>query len=253
MSGDVIIEMREVAVPFRRNSEIATVEGMNWTVRAGEFWIVGGPQGSGKSDLVFMLAGLTKPLRGSYTLYGRDMAARFGDEFAESRRRVGMVFDDSRLLNHLTLSDNIALPVRYHHDLHAVDADEWVGELMRATGVEEYAGNTPSTVAWHWRRRAALARALSLRPEVLFLENPLRGLDARQVRWWLNFLAQLDRGHELMRGRPTTIVATADEFRPWAEVKAHFASLNARQFTVTGETMPSDDVPLSPVVAGEGI
>ena len=72
MNAEPIIEMRDVMVPSRRDSESPTIENVNWTVREREFSIVGGPQGSGKSDLIFMLAGLTKPLSGSYSLYGQD-------------------------------------------------------------------------------------------------------------------------------------------------------------------------------------
>jgi ABC-type transporter Mla maintaining outer membrane lipid asymmetry ATPase subunit MlaF len=224
-----------------RDLSSVVVKDTNWKVAPGDFWVVGGLQGAGKSDLIFMLAGLTKPIRGSYTLLGQNMGARFGDEFLPSRVRIGMVFDDSRLLNHLTFAENIALPVRYHENLHAADADGWVEALLKAVHILDFAQNTPSTVAWHWRRRAALARALAMRPEILFLENPLRGLDWRHTAWWIDFLQRLWRGHDLMRGRPLTIVASTDEFRPWRQAGAQFAVLREQRFEVAGESMPEDD------------
>jgi len=253
MNAEIILELRDVTVPSRRDAEAASIESVNWSVRAHEFWIVGGLHGTGKSDLVFMLAGLTKPLRGAYTLFGQDMGERFGDEFLANRLRVGMVFDDERLLNHLTLAENVALPARYHHNLHADEAADWGEALLKATGVLEFANHTPGTVARHWRRRAALARALALRPEVLFLENPLRGLDWHHTAWCIDFVQRLWRGHDLMSGKPMTVVTSTDEFRPWREAGAQFATLHGRKFEVAGAAVPADDAGGAMAAVAEGV
>jgi ABC-type transporter Mla maintaining outer membrane lipid asymmetry ATPase subunit MlaF len=169
------------------------------------------------------------------------MGQHFGDEFLPHRLRIGMVFDDARLLNHLTFAENVALPACYHHNLHAAEAEAWTTALLKATDIVEFANNTPSVVGRHWRRRAALARALALRPEVLFLENPLRGLDARHTAWWVNFVQALWRGHDLVRGKSMTIVASADEFRPWRNSGAQFATVHEKKFEVCGKVAPEDD------------
>jgi ABC-type transporter Mla maintaining outer membrane lipid asymmetry ATPase subunit MlaF len=249
MNGDVIFELRDVAVPSRRDADIESIPKMNWSVRKHEFWIVGGLQGAGKSDLMFMLAGLTKPIDGCFTLFGQDMGQHFGDEFLPNRLRIGMVFDDARLFNHLTIAENVALPARYHHNLTAEEVEAWTVALLRATDVLEFASNTPSMVSRQWRLRAALARALALKPEVLFLENPLRGLDARHTAWWLTFVQQLWRGHDLMSGKPMTIVASTDEFRPWRSSGAQFATLHDRKFEVIGDVAPEDDIRMARVLA----
>ena len=247
MSAEAIFDLGDVTVPSRRDSDIAVVPGVNWSVGAGQFWVIGGLQGAGKSDLMFMLAGLTKPLTGTYTLLGQDMGQHFGDEFLPNRLRVGMVFDDARLLNHLTIAENVSLPARYHHDLHADEADAWTIALLKATDILEFASNTPGMLGRHWRRRAALARALALRPEVLFLENPLRGLDARHSGWWIDFVRRLWRGHDLLRGKPVTVVASTDEFRPWRSSGAQFATLHDRKFEIMGDSAPEDDVRMARV------
>jgi len=252
MNDEIIFEMRDVTVPSRRDAEAPSITGVNWTVRKHECWVVGGLQGAGKSDLMFVLAGLTKPLAGSFTLFGQDMTQHFGDEFLPNRRRLGLVFDDARLLNHLTVAENVALPARYHHNLTVEEVEGWTLALLRATDVLAFANSTPSVVARHWRRRAALARALALKPEVLFLENPLRGLDARHTAWWTAFTRELWRGHDLMSGRPMTIVASTDEFRPWRNSGAQFATLHARRFDVLGDTAPEDDTQMTRAVATEG-
>ncbi len=253
MNSEPILDLRDVTVPFRRDAEVVSVKGVNWSVQPGEFWVFGGLQGAGKSDLMFMLAGLTKPLDGSYKLFGQDMGQHFGDEFLPNRLRVGMVFDDARLLTHLTIAENIALPARYHHNLHVDEPQAWVEALMKATGILEFADRTPSVVALPWRRRAALARALALKPEVLLLENPLRGLDGRHTTWWVAFVQKLSHGHDAMSGRPMTIVASTDEFRPWRNSGARFATLHERRFEIVGDTAPDDDVPMARAAMSEGI
>lgn len=253
MSGEPILELRDVAVPARWDAETISIEDVNWTVREDEFWVVGGLQGTGKSDLMLLLAGLQRPARGAYTLFGQDMTQHFGDEFLPCRLRVGLVFDDARLFNHLTIAENVALPARYHNDLHADEAEAWVSALLRATDITEFAGHTPGALARNWRRRAALARALALKPEVLILENPLRGLDARHAAWWIDFVKQLWRGHDLLRGEAMTVILSTDEFRPWREAGAQFAEVEARKFVVIGDRAPEDDLRLPRVVAGEGI
>jgi phospholipid/cholesterol/gamma-HCH transport system ATP-binding protein len=252
MSAETILELNEVAVPSRRDAARVTLDNVNWTVRAHEFWVVNGPQGTGKSDLMFMLAGLTKPDRGRYALLGQNMGEHFGDEFLPNRLRIGFVFDDSRLLNHLTFAENIALPVRYHENLHAGEADGWVEALLKATNTIEFAHNTPSVVPGPWRRRAALARSLALRPEILFLENPLRGLDWRHSAWWIDFVQRLWKGHDLMRGRPMTIVASADDLRPWRDSGAQFATLRDRTLEVAGPGDPEGNILLATGRTGEG-
>lgn len=252
MNGEPIIELRDVAVPARWDAETISLEDVNWTVREDEFWIVGGPQGSGKSDLMFVLAGLNRPARGAYTLLGQDMTQHFGDEFLPCRLRVGMVFEDARLFNHLTIAENVALPARYHSNLHADEAETWVSALLGATDITEFAGYTPGALARNWRRRAALARALALKPEVLILENPLRGLDARHAAWWIDFVKQLWRGHNLLRGEAMTVILSTDEFRPWRAAGAQFAQVEARKFVVLGDRAPEDEFHQPPVAVGEG-
>ncbi len=241
MSAEIIFQLTDVTVPSRRDAERAVVEAVNWEVHKGEFWIVGGLQGSGKSDLVFMLAGLTKPLKGRYELFGQDMGEHFGDEFLPNRLRTGMVFDDSRLFSGLTIAENVSLPVRYHQNLAVEESASWLTALLKETEIVEFADDMPSSVPRNWRVRIALARALALRPEVLFVENALRGVDTRHAAWWVAFIKKLWAGHPLMAGKPMTIVASTDEFRPWRNCGAQFAELEGRKFLTHGETAPADD------------
>jgi ABC-type transporter Mla maintaining outer membrane lipid asymmetry ATPase subunit MlaF len=251
MSGEPIIELKGVSVPSRRDAEIGVMEEVTWTVRAGEFWVTGGVQGTGKSDLAFMLAGLTKPLAGEYLLFGQDMGRHFGEKFLANRLRTALVFDDARLFGTQTVAENVALPVRYHQNLTAEESSTWVAALLEGVECADQAEAMPAAISRSWRRRVALARALALRPEVLFLENPLRGLDARHALWWIDFTTQLWRGHPLMSGKKMTVVATTDEFWPWRNSGAQFAHLRDKTLVETGATFPAEDMRFHPMAAGE--
>jgi ABC-type transporter Mla maintaining outer membrane lipid asymmetry ATPase subunit MlaF len=241
MNPPLVFRLDDVSVPSRRDAERAVIENVNWSVNAGEFWIVGGMQGSGKSDLMFMLAGLTKPLHGCYDLFGQDMGQHFGDEFLPNRLRIGMVFDDARLFGGLTIWENVALPVRYHQNLTAEESASWINALLKETDIAEFADATPGAIPRNWRFRTALARALALRPEVLFIENALRGLDTRHAMWWVDFVIKLWRGHPLMSGKPMTIVASSDQFWPWRNSGAKFAELHGKKFLLRGDAAPVDE------------
>ena len=250
MSDTPILELMDVTVPARRNAEVPSVEHVSWAVKAGEFWVIGGLQGSGKSDFTFMLSGLTKPLAGSFRLFGDDMARHFGDESLPNRLRIAMVFDDARLFASHTIVENVALPVRYHQNLSAEESASWVEVLMKETGVADFASDMPASLSRTWRRRVALARALALKPEVVVLENPLRGLDRWHSSWWVRFATNLVRGHPLMNGRPVTVIASTDEYWPWRNSGATFARLDREGFAVIGGTAPVDDAHFELAEAG---
>jgi len=132
------------------------------------------------------------------------------------------------------VAENIALPLRYHHNLSRVGAAAAVSELLEGTELAPWAESTPGALRRSWQKRAGLARALALKPEVLLVDNPLTGLDPRHVNWWLGFLDQLSKGHSLMQGRPVTLVVTTDDFRPWKGHARQFAILRNRGFVVLG-------------------
>jgi len=124
--------------------------------------------------------------------------------------------------------------LQYAKDMDPEAVAKEVQALLELLDLTAFADVTPANIAPNWRQRAALARALVLKPEVLLLDNPLAGLGARHSQWWLRFLEQLAQGHEHFGGQPLTLVATADDLRPWQQARRKFALLRDKQFIPLG-------------------
>jgi len=228
-----IIEMRGVQVAALRDAALTVLADVNWSVLPGEFWVLAGPQHSGKSDLLLHAAGLMTPAAGSCRVFGCATAA-FGEAQLADRLRVGFVFADGKLFNQLTLAENVALPLRYQKNLASAEAARAVEVLLEHLELAPFAAFTPASLSANWRRRAALARALILQPELLLLDNPLGGLDGHHRSWLVQFLERLWRGHEHFGGRPMSLVVTTGDLRPWRHPHRKFALLDKKKFSVIG-------------------
>jgi ABC-type transporter Mla maintaining outer membrane lipid asymmetry ATPase subunit MlaF len=232
-TGVPAIEMTGVAVSAMRDLETVVAEEINWTVNAGDYWVVAGLHGSGKSDFLMLTGGLIGPRRGQYRFFGEEMPI-FEEARLKERLRLGLVFDGGQLFHDLTVAENVALPLRYHHNLGRAEGTVAVGELLECTELTPWAQSTPGILGRSWQKRAGLARALALQPEVLLVDDPLAGLDPRHVHWWLDFLDQLAKGHPLMHDRPLTLVVTTAEFHQWKGHARQFAVLKNHGFVALG-------------------
>jgi len=230
------IELRGVTVGAMRDVSYIVAADADWTVARGEFWVIAGPQHSGKSDFLMLTAGLMAPVAGSCRLFGRD-TRDFGEAELAERLRVGLVFEGGQLFHHLTIRENVALPLQYHANLSADAAAPEVQALLELMELTPLADITPGNVSGNWLQRAALARALALKPELLLLDNPLGRLDARHRQWWLRFLDQLWRGHDWLGGRPLTLAVTTDDlsrFAGWPDARLKFGLLHDKKFSALG-------------------
>jgi len=173
------------------------------------------------------------PAAGEYHFFGDPMPL-FEDTDTDKRLRMGIVFEGSQLFHHLTVRENLALPLRYHENLSSAEAEADVHRWLEVTGLLPWAERTPGALARNWQKRAGLARALILHPDVLLVDSPLAGLDLRHMHWWMGFLDELNRGHRLLGNRPLTLVLTTADLRPWRGQSRRFATLRDQRFTVLG-------------------
>jgi len=147
-------------------------------LHAGEVLAVAGASGSGKSVLLRAILGLVRPTAGSIAIFGKDIGALEVEEFRLLEARWGVLFQDGALFSSLTVAENIEVPLKERLDLPPPLMDEIAALKLALVGLPpETAGKYPSELSGGMRKRAGLARALALDPEILFLDEPTSGLD----------------------------------------------------------------------------
>ncbi|HVR35980.1 MAG TPA: ATP-binding cassette domain-containing protein [Methylomirabilota bacterium] len=216
--ADPILRLRNVALSHAQRSGEGACATVNWEVWPGDYWLVGALPGSGKSRLLAVAAGLEHPDQGEVSYRGKPYTSLSADALQQTRTRVGMVFEHGgRLFRELTIEENLLTPLRYHFGPKGGGGADWVGTVLSKSGLERLKDRRPAGMGVAYSQRAALARALVLRPEVLLLDNPLALLESSQAHWWIEFLNELSRGADWLDGRPLTLAITTDDLRPWRQ------------------------------------
>ncbi len=168
----IVVEDLEVAYGDR-----VVIEHVNFAVRPGEVFVILGGSGSGKTTLLRNLVGLMRPRSGRILIHGEDFTAMSENERLKIRRKMGMCFQGSALLGSISIADNVALPLREHTKLEESTIDIMTRiklELVGLSGVEDY---LPSELSGGMRKRAGIARAMAMDPEIIFYDEPSAGLD----------------------------------------------------------------------------
>ncbi|MCQ4346284.1 ATP-binding cassette domain-containing protein [Pseudomonas stutzeri] len=151
---------------------------LNFSIRRGEVFVVMGGSGCGKSTLLRHLIGLQAPLAGRVLLHGEDFWAGDADRRAVLQRHFGVLYQSGALWSGMTLRENIVLPLAaYHPDLGQAELDELAALKLALVGLPGCDDLYPAELSGGMRKRAGLARALALDPEVLFFDEPSAGLD----------------------------------------------------------------------------
>jgi phospholipid/cholesterol/gamma-HCH transport system ATP-binding protein len=175
MTAPAAIELEGVAT---RIGGKLVHERIDLRVERGEVMALVGGSGSGKTTLLREILGLERPSAGRVTVLGQDLAEATPEEWAELRRRWGVLFQGGALFTNLTVLENVALPLRELRSLDARLIEELVLQKIVAVGLSvDDAGKLPAELSGGMVKRAGLARALALEPELLLLDEPTSGLD----------------------------------------------------------------------------
>lgn len=196
-----MVRFENVGVRYGLGPEV--LRDLSFSVEPHSFQFLTGPSGAGKTSLLRLLYLSLKPTRGLITMFGQDVATLPKDALAGLRRRVGVVFQDFRLLDHMTTYENVALPLRVLGKEEASFREEVV-ELLRWVGLGERILALPPILSGGEKQRAAIARAVIARPQLLLADEPTGNVDPVLARRLLRLFV------ELHKSGTAVIIATHD-------------------------------------------
>jgi cell division transport system ATP-binding protein len=197
-----LIQFEDVAVRYGRMADV--LSDVTFRLEPGSFHYVSGPSGAGKSSLLKLMYLAMPPTRGRISLFGRDVESLDRNERALLRRMVGVVFQEFRLLNHLTVFENVALPMKISGERPS-RRQAHVKELLEWVGLGSHLHAAPLTLSGGQQQRVAIARAVITRPKLLIADEPTGNMDDRMaVRLMYLF-------EELNRIGTTVVIATHND------------------------------------------
>jgi cell division transport system ATP-binding protein len=197
-----LIRFANVGMRYGAGPEI--LRDINMELAPGSFHFLTGPSGAGKTSLLKLMYLAERPSRGLISLFGRDIATTPRRELPALRRKIGVVFQDFRLIDHLSAFDNVALPLRVA-GLGEDEIREHVTELLRWVGLAEKLNAKPATLSGGQQQRVAIARAVIGRPSMLLADEPTGNVDEELA------LRLLRLFEEMNKLGTTLIIATHSE------------------------------------------
>lgn len=185
-----MLRLESVGLRYGNGPEI--LKDVGFEMRPGDFYFLTGPSGAGKSSLLRLLFLALKPTRGSIEIFGENVGSLTRDKLPPVRRRIGVVFQEFRLLDHLSTFDNVALPLRvmgrseasYRRDV--LDLLDWVG-------LSDQARAYPPVLSGGEKQRAAIARAVIGKPQLLLADEPTGNVDPLLAKRLLHLFLELNR------------------------------------------------------------
>ena len=196
-----VIEVKELVKKY--NGRKAVLDGISFSVSPGDFVMVYGKSGCGKTTLLNVLGGLDRPTSGLVAIDGEDIVDMSEDQLAKLRlRKIGFVFQDFNLLPELTVRENIALPLK----LSKTRDPEKVSEVMEKFDIDQIAGETANKISGGEAQRTAIARAMMNGPKIILADEPTGNLDSENTENVMNIFELVTRDYGT-----TIVLATHDK------------------------------------------
>ncbi len=186
----MVVRLENVTLRYGAGPEI--LSHLNFSLAAGDLRFLAGKSGSGKSTLLRLLFLKLKPASGEAQIFGQNVAVLSVKEIAHFRRKLGVVFQDFRLLPHLSIFENVALPLRaagVKRESYAGD----VNDLLDWVGLKARAAETPQMLSGGEMQRVAIARAIVSKPQLILADEPTGNVDAAMARRLMHLFQELNR------------------------------------------------------------
>ena len=220
-----IISIRDLVVEYDGRR---ILNGLNLDIEHGETMVLLGGSGSGKSTLLRQIIGLERPKSGSVTVKGTDITCCSDAQLKHVRRSIGVAFQSAALFNSLTVEDNIALPLREHTSLAPSIIDLVVWMKLAIVGLADFGKLHPQELSGGMRKRAAVARAMALDPEILVFDEPSAGLDPIVAAELDEVILVLKRAFQM------TVIVVTHELASAFRIADRIAMLHEGSFLAVG-------------------
>ena len=230
-AGSAVIDVQDLTMMY---GDRVIMQDLAFQVKRSEVFVIMGGSGSGKSTLLKHLIGLKKPATGTVLFNGEDFGAAQGDQRLAILRRMGVLYQNGALWSGMTLAENIALPLEEYTTLAPDAIAEVVSLKLSLVGLRGFESYYPSEISGGMRKRAALARAIALDPEILFFDEPSSGLDPVSASRLDDLILQLRDSFG------TTIVVVSHDLDSVFKVADRAVFLDIEQKTLTAIGKPSE-------------
>jgi len=185
-----VVRFENVGLRYGLGPEV--LQDMYLSLDQGSFHFLIGPSGAGKSSLLKLIYLALRPTRGQISLFGKDIATTSRAELPALRRKVGVVFQEYRLLDHLSAFDNVALPLRIA-GIREPEVRNHVEELLSWVGLQNHMQARPATLSGGQQQRVSIARAVIARPRLLLADEPTGNVDDRMAFRLMHLFEELNR------------------------------------------------------------
>lgn len=223
------IELRDVTYGFGSGGKFeALLKDVNLQVQKGEAVVIVGLSGEGKTTLLKLMAGLIRPTKGSALIGGKDWQSLTSDEQAQIARKTGMLFQKNALFDSLTVGENVAFPLREVAGASEVEIEEAVRHYLQAVEIAHAKDLYPDEISGGMQKRLGIARALALKPDTVFYDDPTAGLDPITSRMIIQLIARLQREMK------TTVVAVTNDMNRAYQLASRIAMVVDGELVMCG-------------------
>ncbi len=231
MSAPVAIDVKGLSVGY---GDYVLLHDADYQVNKGDIFIIMGGSGCGKSSMLRVLTGLLPPLKGEVIINGVDMINGKVDDIQKIREKSGILYQSGALFSSMTLAENIMLPMQQYSDYSAATMRELAGLKLALVGLKGFDDFYPSEISGGMKKRAGLARALALDPDIVYFDEPSAGLDPISSHNLDELIIELNRS------LGTTIVVVTHELASIFAIGNNSIFLDAASKTILARGNPKE-------------
>ena len=229
MEDNTIISFAGVGARYENNPDILT--DVSFNISAGSFYFLSGASGAGKTTLLRLIYHLHRPCRGTIKIFGNPTNSMSRDEITEMRHKMAIVFQEYSLLSHISVFDNVALPLRVR-GMDEAKIKKLVTKTLEWVGLAKYANANPKTLSGGQQQRVSVARAIIVQPSIMLADEPTGNLDDENASRLMELFIQMNKMFN------TTIILATHNSKLMETYRFPIMHVENHKLTFSGPTHP---------------